>query len=156
MRIIDRVYIDGAFVVPQSSEMFDLFNPATAEVIGRVRLADERDAKAAIAAAKRAFPAFSRTSKAERIALLRRMSDAVAARRDALIAAVIEEYGAPVSRAGWMADHAASTLREVAQVLEDYEFTRRAGSAEGGMEFWTRLKQAGTFGLVGGTVNHRR
>ena len=134
MRVIDRVYIDGAFVVPQGDEMFDLFNPATAAVIGRVRLADARDAQAAIAAAKRAFPAFSRTAKAERIRLLRRMSDAVAARRDALIAATIEEYGAPVSRAGWMADHAAGTLRQAAAVLEEYDFTRQAGMAEVVME----------------------
>ncbi len=134
MRVIDRIYIDGAFVEPHGEEWFDLHNPATAQVIGRVRLADEADARRAIAAAKRAFEPFSRTSKAERIALLQRMSRAVAARREALIAALVTEYGAPVSRAGWMADHAASVLIEAAQVLEGYEFTRRAGTADVVME----------------------
>jgi aldehyde dehydrogenase (NAD+) len=99
----DRIYIDGSFVTPHGTELFDLYNPATtAQVIGRVRLADAEDARAAIAAAKRAFPAFSRTSKAERIALLRRMHAAIKARWEDLLEAIVEEYGAPVSRAGFM------------------------------------------------------
>jgi aldehyde dehydrogenase (NAD+) len=134
MRIIDTVYLDGAFVAPHGSEWFDLHNPATAEVIGRVRLADAEDARAAIAAAKRAFPAFSRTSKAERIAMLRRMHDAVKARRAELLEAIIVEYGAPASRAGFMADHPASVLLDMARVLENFDFIRRIGTAEVAME----------------------
>jgi aldehyde dehydrogenase (NAD+) len=95
MRAIDKVYIDGQFVTPHGQKPFDLFNPATEEKIGEVRLGDAVDAKAAVAAAKRAFPAYSRNSKAERIALLRRPHDAVARRADVLAAAMIEEYGAP-------------------------------------------------------------
>ena len=134
MRLIDKIYIDGSFVTPHGTELFDLDNPATAQVIGRVRLADEEDARAAIAAAKRAFPAFSRTSKAERIALLRRMHAAMKARREELLEAIVEEYGAPVSRAGFMADHPADVLLDMARVLEDYRFTRRVGTAEVVME----------------------
>ena len=134
MRFIDKIYIDGSFVTPHGTELFDLHNPATAQVIGRVRLADEEDARTAIAAAKRAFPAFSRTSKAERIALLRRMHAAMKARREDLLEAIIEEYGAPVSRAGFMADHPANVLLDMARVLEDYRFTRRVGTAEVMME----------------------
>ena len=130
MRLIDKIYIDGGFVTPHGTELFDLHNPATAQVIGRVRLADEEDARAAIAAAKRAFPAFARTSKAERIALLRRMHAAMKARREELLEAIVEEYGAPVSRAGFMADHPANVLLDMARVLEDYRFTRRVGMAE--------------------------
>jgi aldehyde dehydrogenase (NAD+) len=130
MHTIDRIYIDGAFVVPHGEELYDLHNPATTEVIGRVRLADAEDARRAIAAAKHAFPAFSRTSVAERVALLRRMHQAVQARAAELTAAVIEEYGAPVSRSSWMAAHAADVLLQMAEVLEQYPFRRRAGSAE--------------------------
>jgi aldehyde dehydrogenase (NAD+) len=134
MHIIDTIYIDGAFVTPHGTEQFDLFNPATAKVIGQVRLADEEDARTAIAAAKRAFRAFSRTSKTERIAMLHRLHAAVVTRRDDLFEAIVEEYGAPVSRAGWMADHASAVLLEAASVLESYEFTRRAGTADVVME----------------------
>ncbi len=130
MRIIDTVYIEGAFVAPHGTELFDLHNPSTAQVIGRVRLADGEDAAAAIAAAKRAFPAFSRTGKGERIAMLRRMHEAVKARREELLEAIVEEYGAPASRAGFMADHPANVLLDMARVLETYDFTRRIGIAE--------------------------
>ncbi|MGF6755952.1 aldehyde dehydrogenase family protein [Paraburkholderia sp. GAS42] len=130
MQHIDQIYIDGVFVTPHGTEWFDLYNPSTEQVIGRVRLADEHDARDAIAAATRAFPAFSRTSKAERIALLHRMADAVEARQPVLLDAIVEEYGAPVSRAGWMAAHASSVLREAAKVLHDYAFVRQMGTAQ--------------------------
>src|ERR1700722_14217410 len=77
MHIIDQIYIDGAFVTPHGKELFELFNPASAQVIGRVRLADAEDARRAIAAARRAFPAFSGTDKSVRSAMLRRMHEAV-------------------------------------------------------------------------------
>jgi aldehyde dehydrogenase (NAD+) len=134
MNIIDKVYIDGAFVTPHGTDWFDLHNPATAQIIGRVRLADAEDARAAIAAAKEAFPTFSRTSKIERIALLRRMHDALKARRDDLLEAIIEEYGAPTARVAFMADHPASVLLDAARVLEEYDFVRRIGIAEVVME----------------------
>jgi aldehyde dehydrogenase (NAD+) len=130
MHTIDTIYIDGAFVTPHGEEWFDLFNPATERVIGRVRLADAKDARDAIAAAKRAFPAFSRTSKRARIDMLRRMHAAVVAKEDELYEAIVEEYGAPVSRGRWMAQHASNVLSEAAKVLEHYEFRRQAGTAE--------------------------
>lgn len=130
MQIIDHIYIDGAFVTPHGDEFFDLFNPSTEQVIGRVRLGDARDANDAIAAAKRAFPAFSRTDKRERIDMLKRMHAAVLAKEDALFEAIIEEYGAPISRGRWMARHASDVLINMAKVLEDYAFVRRAGTSD--------------------------
>ncbi|HWD26135.1 MAG TPA: aldehyde dehydrogenase family protein [Rhizomicrobium sp.] len=130
MRTIDTIYIDGQFVTPHGTELFDLFNPATEEKIGQARLGDAEDAKAAVAAARRAFPAFSRTSKAERIALLRRLHDAVAARTDALAAAMIEEYGAPQAFVGFSAAHAARLFLDMAQTLEEFDFTQAVGGAE--------------------------
>jgi aldehyde dehydrogenase (NAD+) len=130
MRTIDTVYIDGQFVTPHGEELFDLFNPATEEKICQVRLGDAIDAKAAVAAAKRAFPAYSRTSKAERIALLRRLHDAVAARTDVLATAMIEEYGAPQSFVGFSASRAANLFLDMAQTLEAFEFRQTIGGAE--------------------------
>jgi aldehyde dehydrogenase (NAD+) len=129
MHRIDQIYIDGAFVTPHGEERFDLFNPATEEVIGTVRLADEDDTRRAIAAANRAFPAFSRTTVAERIALLRRMHAAIEARGDDLFAAVLEEYGAPVNRGRWMVGHASSVFLDAIETLEHFEFERRMGTA---------------------------
>ena len=131
---IDTIYIDGTFVTPHGTELFDLHNPATGAVIGTVRLGDETDTRAAIAAAKRAFPAFSRSTKEERIGLLGRLADAVEARSSDLVEATIEEYGAPVSRSAWTADYAVAVFRLAAQTLADYDFTRRIGTATVTME----------------------
>jgi aldehyde dehydrogenase (NAD+) len=97
MRHIEQIFINGEFVTPHGTERFDLYNPATAQVIGQVRLADEVDAERAIAAAKAAFPAWANTTRQERIAALKRMHAAVVARHDELLEAIIEEYGAPSS-----------------------------------------------------------
>ncbi|GGF50984.1 aldehyde dehydrogenase [Aliidongia dinghuensis] len=134
MELIDKVYIDGALVTPHGAELFDLHNPATAEVIGQVRLGDEVDARTAIAAAKRAFPQFARTGKAERIGWLERMAAAVTARAADLREAVIEEYGAPAARAEWTTAYAASVLRDAARTLDHYDFSRRIGTARVTME----------------------
>lgn len=130
MRSIETIYIDGEFVTPHGTEKADLFNPSTEERIGTVVLGDVEDARAAIAAAKRAFPAFTGSSKAERIDMLRSLSAAVSARSAELTAAMAEEYGAPQYFTDFAVPHAASTFLDMAKVLEDYKFTRRIGRAE--------------------------
>jgi aldehyde dehydrogenase (NAD+) len=130
MRTIETVYIDGTFVTPHGEEHAPLFNPSTEEQIGTVRLGDARDVEAAVAAAKRAFPAFSRTSKTERIALLHRLHAAVAGRADALAAAMAEEYGAPAIFSGFAVRHAASVFLDMATTLDAYAFRRTIGRAE--------------------------
>lgn len=131
MQYINQIYINGAFVTPHGEELFDLFNPATGQRIGQVRLANEQDALDAIAAAKGAFTEFSHSSKDVRIDYLKRLHAAVESIEDALTDAIIEEYGAPISRARWMARHAASVLQDAASVLENYNFSRRIGIADG-------------------------
>ena len=130
MHHINQIYINGAFVTPHGEELFDLFNPATGQRIGQVRLANEQDALEAISAAKRAFTEFSQSPKEVRIGYLKRMHAAVESVEDELTDAIIEEYGAPLSRARWMARHAASVLQDAASVLENYNFSRRIGIAE--------------------------
>jgi aldehyde dehydrogenase (NAD+) len=134
MRTIDRIYIDGAFVQPHGSERLELVNPTTEQVIGHVVLADREDALLAVAAAKNALPSFSRTTKAERIAMLKRLHAAVLARSDALRDATIEEYGGPVSRSTWVSQYAAQSFLDAAQTLETYEFERAAGTTTVVME----------------------
>ncbi|ASM16699.1 aldehyde dehydrogenase family protein [Serratia marcescens] len=130
MQKIDSIYINGEFVTPHGEERFTLFNPATEDVIGTVRLADEVDAERAIAAAKAAFPYWSKTSKAERLAVLRRMHKAVMAREDALMDAVVMEYGAPQIRGRWMASYPADAIAQAIDALENFEFTEQAGKAQ--------------------------
>jgi aldehyde dehydrogenase (NAD+) len=129
MKHLDRIYIDGGFVKPHGDELFPLYNPATEEQIGLVRLGDASDARLGIAAAKKALPAFARTSKAERIELLRALYEAVNARVAELTEIAIEEYGAPTGRAVWTTKFAAEAFLNAVKTLEDFSFTRVIGNA---------------------------
>ena len=127
--VINKIYIGGEFVTPHGTELFDLFNPATGKVIGQVQLADEVDTEAAVAAAKRALPAWSATSKEERIDALRRLQAAVAARRNEMLDSVVVEYGAPLPRNEWMVDSAVGAFAGMITTLEGFDFTWQVGNA---------------------------
>jgi len=129
MQRIEHIYINGEFVLPHGQEWFDLHNPSTEEVIGRVRLGDALDAQRAIAAAKAAFPAWARTSREERIAALHRMHRAVAAKEEELLEAILTEYGAPVARGRWMASYAADVIAQAIDALEAFDFEEQVGTA---------------------------
>jgi aldehyde dehydrogenase (NAD+) len=130
MRTIDTIYINGSFVEPHGTEEAPLFNPATEEQIGTVRLGNEQDVDDAVRAAKAAFASLSKSSKAERIAMLQSLHDAVAARAADLTDAMRKEYGAPASFIGFSVPHAATSFLQMAKTLETYEFRRRIGHAE--------------------------
>jgi aldehyde dehydrogenase (NAD+) len=129
MHRIEHIYINGEFVVPHGQEWFDLHNPSTEEVIGQVRLGDALDARRAIAAAKAAFPAWSRTTREERIAALQRMHRAVVAREEELLQAVLVEYGAPSSRGRWMATYPAEVIAQAIDALQAFDFEEQVGMA---------------------------
>lgn len=129
MQRIEHIYIDGEFVTPHGQEWFNLHNPSTEDVIGQVRLGDEVDAQRAIAAAKAAFPAWSRTTRAERVAALKRMHTAVMARTDELMEAIVIEYGAPSARGRWMATYPADVIAQAIEALESFAFEEQAGTA---------------------------
>lgn len=130
MQHIDKIYINGEFVTPHGTELFELFNPATEEVIGTVHMADVEDTQRAIAAAKAAFPTWSQTTKEQRLAVLERMHAAVSAREEQLMEAIIMEYGAPVSRSRWMATYPADVILQAMDALKSFEFEQQAGMAQ--------------------------
>src|ERR1700739_549213 len=96
IRTLTTHYIDGAFVESHGREVMDIIKPTNGQVIARVTLADEEDARRAIAAAKRAFASFGRTTKEERMEILRSLHKAVSARADDLTKMMVEEYGGVV------------------------------------------------------------
>ena len=68
-------FIGGAFVATGAT--LDDVNPATEEVIARIPDSDAGDVDAAVEAARRAFPSWSRTPAAERSRLLLRLADLI-------------------------------------------------------------------------------
>ena len=139
---IHHAYIAGAFVPVQGSERLEIVGPATGQAIGTVTLANRDDAKRAIEAAARAQPAMAGSSKAQRIAMLRRLEAAVLARTEQICEATIEEYGGPLARSRWVSNYASQCFADTARMLEGYEFERRMGDAV------VRMEPVGVAGLI--------
>lgn len=142
MRIISTAYIAGRFVPVQGREWLDVVDPATESVIAKARLADREDAQRAIEAARRAQPDIGRSSKQQRIEMLRRLEAALAARSADIAEATIAEYGAPAARIGFVTQYASQVFGSMARILEDYSFTREIGNA------CVRLEPVGVSALI--------
>src|ERR1700677_2944732 len=118
-------YIDGAFVESHGREVMDIIKPTDGKVIGRVTLADEEDTRRAIAAAKRAFVTYERSTKDERAAILRRLHAAASARVDDLTAAMVEEYGGVVQFAGPIVQSGVGAFLAAEKALQEMPWTRK-------------------------------
>ena len=99
MKNLDKFYIDGSWVTPNSSQTMAVLNPATEMQIGTIALGNENDVNTAVAAATKAFASYSQTSKAERLELLHRLMAATQERFEELARAMSTEMGAPISMA---------------------------------------------------------
>ena len=123
MREYLKFYIDGAWVAPAELKTLDVENPATEQVVGKIALGSQADVDAAVAAAKKAFPAFSQTTREERLDLLQRILAEYQKRFGDLATAVTEEMGAPASLAQRAQVPAGmGHLATAMAVLKDFKF----------------------------------
>lgn len=120
-------YIDGAFVESHGRKVMDSMNPNNGEVIARVTLGNEEDARRAISAAKRAFASFAHTTKEERSDFLRLLNEVVAARINDLTAAMVEEYGGVVQFSKLIVQMAADSFLHAEKALQELPLLRTLG-----------------------------
>lgn len=124
-----KFYINGAWVAPHGTATRDVVNPATLEVVAQVAVGDADDADRAIAAAKAAFPAWSETSREDRLGYMKKILEQLIARNDELAAAISAEMGAPTTLAQKaQAPSAIGHFAETIRVLEKFEFEHAMGS----------------------------
>jgi aldehyde dehydrogenase (NAD+) len=142
MKTITTHYIDGAFVESHGHEVMDIIRPTNGQTIGRVTLADEDDTRRAIAAAKRAFATYGRSTREERAKILRRLHDAVAAHIDDLTDAMVEEYGGTVTFSRLMMEAAAEVFLSAEKALRELPLTRSWNKTT------VTLEPAGVAGLI--------
>jgi aminomuconate-semialdehyde/2-hydroxymuconate-6-semialdehyde dehydrogenase len=114
-------FIDGRHVDPASGAWFNKTDPATGKPVARVPDGDGRDVDAAVAAAVRAFPRWSRTPAAERSRLLLAMADRIDARLEELALAECVDGGKPLRRARDVEiPRAAANFRFFATAIEHF------------------------------------
>ena len=95
-----KMWIGGKFVDAVSGETFATHNPATGEEISRVPLAGKEDVEKAVAAARKAFPAWSRKAQSERYDIVMRIAGAIRQHAAELAKLETMEHGSP----GWLAE----------------------------------------------------
>ncbi|PYE30300.1 aldehyde dehydrogenase (NAD+) [Rhizobium sp. PP-F2F-G38] len=125
----ENFYIDGAWVSPVAPKTLDVINPATEEAFTRISIGSAADVDKAVTAAKAAFETFSRTTPAERLALLNRVYEVYLARFEDIAQAVSAEMGAPLAFArdaqAWAGrGHLESTIK----AFENYSFSEKRGT----------------------------
>ena len=126
----DKLYIGGAWVPSTGTGSIDVIDSTTEEVIGTVPEGTTDDIDRAVAAARGAFPTWSSTPVAERVALLTAVSEALGARMDALGELITHEVGMPLvlSRLVQVGLPMAS-FGSMAQVTADFTWEQTVGNS---------------------------
>ena len=76
------LFIDGAWEQSSSGETIDMINPSTGDCLAKIQSANAADAKRAVEAAAKAFPAWSRTSRSQRQEIIYEMGRRLKARAE--------------------------------------------------------------------------
>ena len=132
MKEYGKFYINGAWVEPaQAAPMLDVINPANEEPIAKIAMGSPTDIDRAVKAAKDAFPAWSATSREERVALMKKILEVYQSRYAEIAQAISEEMGAPM----WLATRAQAAMgvahfTQTMNVLEHYKFSEVRGTTQ--------------------------
>ena len=92
-------YINGAWVAPAVAHDFPVIDPSTEEHCATISLGSAADADVAVAAAKAAFPGWSQTPPAARLACVERILAVYERRAEDMSRAISLEMGAPIDMA---------------------------------------------------------
>jgi aldehyde dehydrogenase (NAD+) len=124
-----QFYIDGAWVDPVEAKELKVINPATEEVAGVISLGSSKDVDRAVMAARRAFDSYSRTSPAERLALMERILAAYKAHYDEIAQAISIEMGAPITLSkGAQTRIGVGHISAMIDVLKTFKFEEMRGT----------------------------
>src|SRR5215210_6968395 len=107
--------IGGEWRQAAASEELEVINPATEAVVDSVPAGTPEDVELAVATAKRAFAAWSRTDVEQRAAILAKAADLIHARAKELAPILTAEQGKPVAEAIGEVNHLAHGVRFYAE-----------------------------------------
>ena len=99
MHVHSDLYIGGRWVPATSTDVIEVVNPATEEVIATVPAASTDDADAAVRAARAAFNSWSQLTVDERVDYVEKIAAAMAARAEEIASVVSAEQGMPMTNA---------------------------------------------------------
>jgi acyl-CoA reductase-like NAD-dependent aldehyde dehydrogenase len=92
----NQIFIDGQWIASSGTERIGVVNPYTEQVIGQVPAGAPSDVDRAVAAARAAFPSWSRTPVPERLSFLDRVTAGLREGAEELAALISAELGSPI------------------------------------------------------------
>ncbi|HTR68847.1 MAG TPA: aldehyde dehydrogenase family protein [Mycobacteriales bacterium] len=126
----DKIYIGGKWVASTGTETIDVVNSATEVIIDSVPAGTPQDVDAAVEAAAAAFPAWAATPREQRGALVAKIGEALAARKDELAELIAQELGMPLSlAAGVQVGLPISAIASAANSVETFEWETEMGNS---------------------------
>ena len=124
----DQIFINGEWVSSTGHGTITVINPVTEEVTATIPAGSAEDVDRAARAAADAFPAWSRTSVDERLAVLHELAKLTEARADEITNAIVSEIGQPASIAAVaQAAGAVEDLTSIAESLPEVVWDEQVG-----------------------------
>ncbi len=122
-------YVDGRWIRPAEARSYPVIRPSDEAEVGRISLGSDSDVERAVRAARAAFPAWSQSSREQRLELLEKMLEIWQRRADEIGRAITDEMGAP----DWLARGAqygcgVGHLQAGIAALRDFAFEETLGS----------------------------
>ena len=123
-------YIDGEWVESDGGRTHQVIDPSTEQPVSEIMLGTAADVDKAVAAARRAFETWSRSSVADRLDLLGRIMAEYKTRIPDLAKSMSQEMGAPMGLASMaQAPTGLAHFAATAKALESFEFEETIGKA---------------------------
>lgn len=126
-----QIYLDGSWVDPSGDDSIrEVFDSTDGTVLGTVPVGTAEDVDRAVAAARRAFPAWAALSVGERAAFCTKIAEGLGARSDEIAEVVTRETGMPK----WLsqlvqAGLPVASFTIAAQVAESFEYEETIGNS---------------------------
>lgn len=118
-------YINGKWVAPAVPRDLEVIDPSTEDAVAVISLGDQADTDAAVAAARAAFPAWSATPPATRLAHVEKILEIYKRRAPDMARAISAEMGAPQDMS--LADQVGVGQHHIETFIDafrDFEFIR--------------------------------
>ena len=105
---VSRILVNGKWVLAETKKTIDVHNPATLEPVGKISNCGEADVNAAVAAAKKAQPAWAKMPGVEKNQLMQEISRRILDKADEIAAITTKETGKPLGESEGEAEEIAS------------------------------------------------
>lgn len=125
-----ELYIGGAWVAPSTSDVIEVDEAATTDIIGTVPAGDASDGERAILAAREAFDAWSQVPAAQRADVVEALGRSLREREDELAEIMAMEVGTPLATSVRVqVGLAASVFETIAEAARELPAEERIGNS---------------------------